>query len=335
MAKPIVVASSNARVGMQAAVDMLAEGGTATDAVIAATRLVEANPDDHSVGFSGLPNLLGEVELDASIMEGKGLRAGAVGALRGYQDAILAARAVMDRSAHSFIVGDGTRTLSAETGLPATDLLTEETRAIWLDGLRRVGISPEQLDDGKLLQRTLDAIAAESTAYQETMEKLYHPPVATGATEPPHGTVNILALDAAGNLASAVSTSGWAWKYPGRLGDSPVIGAGNYCDNRWGAAACTGRGEMAFRCATAHSVIMFLRFGYALEDAVVQALRDMDALDDPWASDVNIVALTPAGEHFAASTHANRTYVWQSPGMASYEEPIRREVPLSIIANRE
>ena len=176
--------------------------------MVAATRLVEANPDDHSVGFSGLPNIRGEVELDASIMEGKGLRAGAVGAIRGYQDAILAACAVMDRSAHSFIVGDGTSDLAAETGLEAKDLLDAKAREIWLDGLTRAGVTPDDLRDGRFLQRSLDATSA--MANDPELAQLYHPPVATGATEPPHGTVNILALDADGNIASAVSTSGWA-----------------------------------------------------------------------------------------------------------------------------
>src|SRR6478735_3564062 len=120
----IVVASANGRVGIDAAVDVLRSGGSAVDAVVAGIKPVEANPDDHSVGYSGLPNLLGEVELDASVMDGQGLRAGSVGALKTHQDAIEAARLVMERLPHVLIVGSGADRFAAEMGLPATDLLT-------------------------------------------------------------------------------------------------------------------------------------------------------------------------------------------------------------------
>ena len=326
--EPIVVASANGKIGLPAAVEILAAGGSATDAIIAATRVVEAFPGDRSVGYAGLPNILGEVELDASIMEGSGLRAGAVGGLQGYQDAIDLARAVMDRLPHSFIAGDGTRRLAQELGFNPIDLLDPETERIWREGLASEGLTTDETESST---RSLDQVmqmVANLSADPERTHALYRPDEVPA--EPPHGTVNVLARDRAGNMASAVSTSGWAWKYPGRLGDSPVIGAGNYCDNRWGAAACTGRGEMAFRCATAHSVVMFLRFGYTLQDAVTQALRDMEALDDPFASEVNIVALAADGTHFAGSTVENRTYVWQSPGMPEPEERPRLAVPLTF-----
>ena len=331
--EPIVVASANGRIGLPAAVEILAAGGSATDAIIAATRVVEAFPGDRSVGYAGLPNVLGQVELDASIMEGRGLRAGAVGGLQGYQDAIDLARAVMDRLPHSFLAGDGTRRLAEELGYDAVNLLDPETERIWREGMASEGLSADGVDSPT---RSLDQVmqmVATLSADPERTHALYRPDEVPD--EPPHGTVNVLARDRNGNMASAVSTSGWAWKYPGRLGDSPVIGAGNYCDNRWGAAACTGRGEMAFRCATAHSVVMFLRFGYTLQDAVTQALRDMEALDDPFASEVNIVALAADGTHFAGSTVENRTYVWQSPGMREPDERPRLAVPLTFQSFRE
>lgn len=325
---PIVVASANGKIGLPAATEILAAGGSATDAIVAATRLVEAFPGDRSVGYAGLPNILGEVELDASIMEGRGLRAGAVGGLQGYQDAIDLARAVMDQLPHSFIAGDGGRRLAQELGFEAKDLLDPETERIWREGLASEGLADDGIASStRSLDRVLQMVVQLSADPERTHE-LYRP--VDAADEPPHGTVNVLARDSQGNMASAVSTSGWAWKYPGRLGDSPVIGAGNYCDNRWGAAACTGRGEMAFRCATAHSVVMFMRFGYSIQEAVTQALRDMESLDDPYASEVNIVALAADGSHFAGSTVENRTYVWQSPGMREPEERPRLAVPLDF-----
>jgi beta-aspartyl-peptidase (threonine type) len=316
----IVVGSQNASVGIVQAVEVLRSGGSALDAVVTAIKHVEANPADHSVGYSGLPNLLGEVELDASVMVGRGLRYGAVGALRGYQDAIELARRVMDDLPHSLVVGEGAGRFAAEVGLSPVDLLTPEAERIWRDGLNR--------SDGWM---------AGNAAYGERMRELVRlittdpeKPVVPGSDEPPHGTVNVIARDREGRLASGVSTSGYAWKYPGRLGDSPIAGAGNYADDRWGAAACTGRGEMALRCCTAHSVVTFLRFGMALEDALRTAMEDLRALDDPYASDMNVVVLDRDGNHAAAATAPGKLYVAMTESMATWEERPRLQVPLEV-----
>jgi beta-aspartyl-peptidase (threonine type) len=308
-----VIASANGNVGIVRAVEVLRNGGTAVDAVTEGIKLVEANPEDHTVGYSGLPNLLGEVELDASIMDGDGLRAGAVGALHGYQDAIELARKVMEDLPHVLIVGAGADQFAAEVGLPPTDLLTEAAREIWqarLDGAAAVAPSGQH-------------------AYYERMRDVVKR--MTSDPEKPkdhHGTVNFIARDRVGNIACGVSTSGWAWKYPGRLGDSPIIGAGNYADNRWGAAACTGRGEMAQRCCTAHSVVMFMRFGMGLEEAVRTAMLDLRALDDPYASEMNIIAMDRDGRYTAASTSLTKTFVAMTEEMDTYIEAPRFHVPL-------
>lgn len=308
-----VIASANGSVGIERAVEVLRSGGSAVDAVTEGIKLVEANPEDHTVGYSGLPNLLGEVELDASIMDGKGLRAGSVGALHGYQDAIELARKVMEDLPHVLIVGAGADRFAAEVGLPPTDLLTDAAREIWqarLDGAEPVALGGQN-------------------AYYERMRDMVKR--MTADPEKPkdhHGTVNFIARDRTGNIACGVSTSGWAWKYPGRLGDSPIIGAGNYADNRWGAAACTGRGEMAQRCCTAHSVVMFMRFGMDLDEAVRTAMLDLRALDDPYASEMNIIAMDRQGNYSAASTSADKTYVFMTEDMESFIEERRRHVPL-------
>src|SRR5680860_484620 len=312
----IVVASANGKIGIEAAVDVLRAGGSALDAVIAGTRLVEAKPDDHTVGYSGLPNLLGEVELDASVMDGRGLRAGSVGALKGYQDAVDLARTVMDELPHVLIAGDGAARLARETGLHPTDLLTAEAESIWRE---RLGDEYDADDASSRYLSRLREIVRDTASDAE---------LATGG-EPPHGTVNFLARDRNGDLAGAVSTSGWAWKYPGRMGDSPVIGAGNYADNRWGAAACTGRGEMAQRCLTAHSVVTFMRFGMNLDDALEQAMTDLSHLDDPYKSEMNIVALDKDGVPGAASTASGKTYVVMQEDMNEPEEHERMHVPLA------
>ena len=311
----IVIASANGIVGIEAAIDVLRAGGTALDAVIAGTRLVEANPDDHTVGYSGLPNLLGDVELDASVMDGRGLRAGSVGALQGYQDAVDLARTVMDELPHVLIAGEGASRLARESGLEPRNLLTPEAETIWR----------ERLDDAPASLRQNDAYLSR---IREIVARTASDPELALNGEPPHGTVNFLARDRNGDIAAAVSTSGWAWKYPGRMGDSPIIGAGNYADNRFGAAACTGRGEMAQRCLTAHSVVMFMRFGLSLEEALRQAMLDLNQLDDPFASEMNIVALDRDGNPAAASTAEHKTYVMMTEGMTAPEERPRLWIPL-------
>jgi beta-aspartyl-peptidase (threonine type) len=288
----LLVGSVNAHVGFRDGMDILQSGGSAIDAVVAAIGQVEANSDDHSVGLGGLPNLEGEVELDASIMDGRTLGTGAVAALHGYQNAIALARVVMDELPHVLVVGSGASRLANEAGFQRQDLLTPEARIIWESPFTEAG--------------TADA-------YREKMREL-----AGRLSRDPerphdaHGTVNVIACDAAGNLASGVSTSGWAWKFPGRVGDSPIIGAGNYVDNRWGAATCTGRGEMAQRCCTAHSVVTFMRCGLSLADALRMAAQDLHRLPDEYRSEVNIIAVDRDGRHSAVSTAPGKTYIAMS-----------------------
>lgn len=312
----IVIASANGRIGMEAGIEVLRSGGSAIDAVLAGARLVEANPDDHTVGYSGLPNLLGEVELDASIMDGKGLRAGSIGALVGYQDATDLARHVMEDLPHVLIAGNGAARLAEEVGLERKNLLTPEAEAIWRS---RLDMS-DTTQRSPYYSRMRDLVRATASDAE----------LASGG-EPPHGTVNFIARDRNGDIACAVTTSGWAWKYPGRLGDSPIIGAGNYADNRWGAAACTGRGEMAQRACTAHSVVTFMRFGMSLDDALTTAMQDLAALDDPYASEMNIVAMDHEGNPSAASTSPGKTYVVMSEDMNAPDERPRKHVPLPLV----
>ena len=233
--------------------------------------------------------------------------AGAVGSVRYYPNPISIARRVMENLPHCFMVGPGAERYAAESGFARAELLTPASRQRHTDWMA-----------GKLP-------AAEEPAfrrYMETVRDLAR--VAHAATDPGRtgGTVNFLARDRTGNVASAVSTSGWAWKYPGRLGDSPVIGAGNYCDNRYGGAACTGRGEMAIRCATAHSVVLYMKLGMSLADALAEALRDLWALDDPFYGNMHIVGLDRDGNPGAASNYAS-TYIYQRDDMDAYVEESR------------
>src|SRR4051812_35342965 len=295
---------------MSAAWAILQSGGSALDAIEAATRLVEDNPDDHSVGYGGYPNLIGEVELDASIMDGATRRAGAVGALRGYRHPISVARRVMQELPHVMLAGAGAERFAAECGMPREDLLTAPAAETWRVGIE--GRLPEQFRD------------AQGTIVSELLGRATHL-----ATDPERvaGTVNFIAQDGAGNIASAVSTSGWAWKYPGRLGDSPIIGAGNYADSRFGAAACTGWGELAIRAGTARMLVAGLEAGSTLADAGRAALVDVASLDTGGhPPTMSVVALAADGAHAAFSNEPGKRYVFWEDGMASFDEAERVQI---------
>jgi beta-aspartyl-peptidase (threonine type) len=303
---PLLVASENGRAGMMAAMDLLRSGGHALDAVELACRFNEDDPDDHSVGYGGLPNVLGEVELDASIMDGRTLRAGAVAGVQGYGRAITLARQVMEQLPHVLLVGRGAERFAAELGEMSADQRSEESLRRWRDRFDHYHIDPSTNHDLRKLARVLTRpLDLDDHLYWE--EK-----VEEGET---HGTVNYLALDQHGDLASSVSTSGLAWKYPGRVGDSPIIGAGNYCDNRYGGVACTGMGELAIRVSTARSLVLYLKMGMSLHDAGIETLRDLLGLDAQPGQYMNIVTITPSGEHAGFTTVAGKKYIYMTADM--------------------
>jgi beta-aspartyl-peptidase (threonine type) len=254
----IVLGSHTAQAAMETAVDMVKRGTSALDAVEAGLRLVEIAPDVHSVGQDAWPNLLGEHELDASIMDGRTLNAGAVGALHGFIHPITVARRVMEDLPHAFLVGSGAARFAHEIGAEQGDLMTDEVRTGWADWVRE-RTTPETWANWP---PEVLAPWARMTADPETA----------------HGTVCLMVRDTRGDIASGVSTSGWAWKYPGRIGDSPIIGAGNYTDNRYGAASCTGFGEMTIRAGTARSVLLYVKMGLTVADAVRAAIGDLHTI---------------------------------------------------------
>lgn len=293
-----LVASANGDVGMDAAWAILAAGGSALDAVEAGCRAVEDDPADHTVGYGGFPNLHGVVELDASIIDGTTRAAGAVGGLRGYRAAITVARAVLERLPHVLVVGEGAALLAAEIGLEAEELLTAEAERVWRDGIE------DRLPPGSqaALMFSMGAhLASQMAADPDRAKQLA---AGDGPNAPADAsTVNFIAIDRAGQMASGVSTSGWAWKYPGRLGDTPVIGAGNYCDGRYGAATCTGFGELAVRTSLARSVVASLQAGAEPTEALRPAIDDLRTLGV--SADqliMHALAVTPDGRHGAVTT---------------------------------
>ena len=298
---PIVIASGNGAPGLAAGIAVLRKGGSALDAVEACARVIEADPSDTSVGRGGKPNVLGVVELDASLVDGTTHRVGAVGALAGYLHPISVARAVMERLPHVMLVGDGAARFAAEIGAERARLLTPSTRRLWVERLAKARETPESVRHrAKLVPVVAKTVGEE------------------------RGTVNFIALDRMGDIASAVSTSGWAYKYPGRLGDSPIVGAGNYCDTRYGGACCTGFGELAIRNVTAKTAVDRLASGLSAAEVARRAIADVNGLDD---AAFNIVVLAADGSHSAASNRKDRRYAWQRVDMDTPELSARELVP--------
>jgi beta-aspartyl-peptidase (threonine type) len=294
MVKPFITGTRNSGKFLHAGVKILKEKGTALDAIEEATRLVEANPEDTSVGYGGIPNLLGVQEMDASIMCGRTLKCGAVGAVKGYKYPISIARKVLDEAPHVFLVGEGAELFAKRMGFEKGDLMTEHTRRLW-EAFRDQAW--ETLPDG--YRGKSGAMEDDETwNLHDWYDKL---------SDEHHGTVNIIARDVNGDIASAVSTSGTALKLPGRLGDSPIIGAGNYCDNRFGAAACTGRGELAIRNSTARSIIWYLSSGMEIREACFRAMKDIYELKTPGG--MNCLAIDNKGNTMSARTNPDRESV--------------------------
>jgi len=308
-----MIASEKGEVGLAAGMDLLRQGGSALDAVEAAIRVVEADEDNHTVGVGGMPNLLGEVELDASIMDGATRQAGAVAAVTGFPHPISIARAVCERlPQHLLLVGAGAERFAAEAGLERGPTLTDEARRRWREGLSAAGI-----------EAAVARFGPGERAYRlRALERLASMPVPDG----PWDTVNVLALDAGGNLAVGVSTSGYPWKYPGRVSDSAVIGAGNYCDNAVGGAACTGRGELAIRGTTARSVLHALAAGADPPQACAAALSQTLDLPDEFRTPLQALCLTPDGRHGGASTSPGSTYSVMTAQDASFRIEERRQI---------
>jgi L-asparaginase / beta-aspartyl-peptidase len=304
-----LVASTNAGVGLPEAMELLRDGASATDAVETAIRAVEANADDHSVGLGGYPNLLGEVELDAGLMQGQDLTSGSVAALKGYLHAISVARKVMDLLPHILLVGEGAARFAGEMGFQPADLLTEHAREAWANVLQPE-LSPEEL-----------AHIGERRDLWRWVEVASDP-------ERTRGTTNVIARDRHGHLCVGVSTSGWAWKYPGRVGDSPIVGAGFYADDRYGAAACTGAGEMAIRAATAHSIVMYMKMGLALAEAGARSMADLNALGGRYLAGMSFIAVDALGNHAGFSSFQASTYLYFHASMSAPVTLPRTHMPL-------
>jgi len=299
----ILLTNNEGTLGVPIAARLLLEGTHALDAIEAGIRVIEADPAVRTVGRGGWPNLLCEMELDACLMDGSTLRSGAVGALQGFLHPVSVAREIMRRLPHELLVGDGAARFAREIGAETADNLIPDSRAAW-----------QAWFDHELTPKQKRAWPDVDLA-----------PLCRHAIDPEVGrdTTVFLAHDADGNICCGTSTSGWGWKYPGRLGDSPIVGAGCYADTRHGAAACTGAGEMTIRCSTARSVVLYMKHGASVDDAVLEAADDMRALQGGLISRVTIHAIDQRGNHkvVAVNGAGDNTYWLWSGGNAPQSLP--------------
>ena len=298
--KNIVISSSNGVECCNIAMSWLRAGKDTLDAVIAGVNVNELDPNDNSVGYGGLPNEEGVVELDACVMHGPTRRAGSVASIRGIKTPSKIAKLVMEETDHIMLVGEGALRFAKTMGYAEENLLTEKSRLAFLVWKRTMkdqnghsnwsdGVDAPPGKSPKALLRLFPEADEQTLAWAHEM-----------AVRPPTGTINCLALNEKGEMSGCTTTSGLAWKIPGRVGDSPIIGAGLYVDQEVGAAGSTGRGEENIRVAGAHTIVENMRHGMSPPDAVMDALKrvsrnydnDLKRLDK---FDINFYALRKDG----------------------------------------
>jgi N4-(beta-N-acetylglucosaminyl)-L-asparaginase len=262
--RPLIISSANGLHSLDKGMDILNRGGDTLEAVVAAVTVVEDDPNDDSVGYGGLPNEEGQVELDASVMHGPTHRAGAVAAVRRIKNVSRLAKTVMESTNHIMIVGDGACRFAVEEGFEEMNLLTEHSRKIWLAWKAKTSLNWRPGVDSPEWKEYLSSLFDgddKQIAYAERV--IAHPPT---------GTIPCMAVDAKGDISATTTTSGLSWKIPGRVGDSPIIGAGCYVDNEVGAAGSTGKGEENIKICGGHSIIEMMRQGKSPADACLEAL---------------------------------------------------------------
>lgn len=236
--------------------ERLAAGATALDAIEAGANVTEEDPEVMSVGYGGLPNAEGVVELDAAIMDGPTHAAGSVGGITHIRRPISVARRVMERLPHVMLVGQNARRFALQEGFPDSELLTDESRARWQQWR-------EEQSRSEVAHFDRPSVPKNPT----------EPPSAGKTTPDDHDTIGLCALDKEGNLAVGCTTSGMAWKTPGRVGDSPIIGSGLYVDNAVGGAAGTGHGDEMMKACLSYRIVMLMEQGRTPQEACEEAIR--------------------------------------------------------------
>lgn len=284
-AGPVAIASGNGEQAVARAVEMIQSGSDALDAIIAGVNIVEEDPEDTSVGYGGLPNEDGVVQLDSAVMHGPTGRAGGVAALEGVKNPSKVARLVLQRTDHVLLVAEGAQRFARMHGIPIENLLTERAREIWVRWKENLSNRDDYLPPHTMEDEDIGGWPADLPFT--------------------YGTIHCSAIDLAGNISSVTTTSGLSFKIPGRVGDSPIIGAGLYCDNEVGAAGSTGRGEANLENCASFLIVERMRMGDSPQDACIYACQRIAdhtklarLLNDQGEPDFNVqfYALNKAGD---------------------------------------
>ena len=285
--RPIIICAQNGHAYVEAAYDFLKGGGDTLDAAIRVVKGPEDDPNDDSVGLGGLPNEEGVVELDACCMHGPTRRAGSVGAVRNIKNVSLVSKAVMEHTGHVMLVGEGAERFAVAVGFPRENLLTERSRKIWLlwkefnsdrdwwgpglaDPRWRPPV-PESKPQSELWRDRIQQL--QQRAADLGIEPEFQLAAVRRVLFPPTGTIHCSALNEKGEISGITTTSGLAFKLPGRCGDSPIIGAGCYTDQDVGSAGATGSGEENIKVAGAHTIVENMRRGMSPQEAGMDALK--------------------------------------------------------------
>src|SRR5712672_894531 len=265
--RPVMISSANGVHALQKGMDILKSGGDTLEAAVAAVTVVEDDPNDDSVGYGGLPNEEGEVELDASVMHGPTRRAGSVASVRRIKNVSRLAKTVMERTNHVMIVGDGARRFAVDEGFEEMNLLTEHSRKLCLAWKASTSFNWRPGIDSPEWKEKVDSLFSDTPEDQALLA--YAQRV---IAHPPTGTIPCMAVNEKGDISATTTTSGLAWKIPGRVGDSPIIGAGCCVDNEVGAAGSTGKGEENIKISGGHTIIEMMRKGMSPTDACLEAM---------------------------------------------------------------
>ena len=317
---PVCIASGNGLTAVARAMEVIHEEGDTLDAVLQGVTIVERNPEDTSVGYGGLPNLEGVVQLDSSVMHGPTRGAGAVASLEGIKTPSLVARDVMRYTDHVLLVGPGAQRFARSMGYPIVDLLTEEARRRWVEWRARLSDQDYFLTPEQTLHHLPDFRSGEGQGegFLDSHDGMR-----------PHGTINCNVVNESGDLSGVTTTSGMAWKIPGRVGDSPIIGAGLYVDNDVGACGSTGRGEAVIKTVGSHAVVELMRGGMHPKDACLEALRRIVRFTiEPRLRDerglpnfsVNYYAVNKKGEYAGAAIWAGARFAVSVDGDTRSED---------------
>ena len=291
---PVAIASGNGLAATEKAMALLRQGSDTLDAAVAGVNLVEEDPEDVTVGYGGLPNEEGVVQLDASVMHGPTHGAAGVGALEGIVHPSRVAQKIMEYTDHVYLMGAGALKFALAMGFKQQNLLTESSRETWLKWKRSLNENDDWIDPADRLPSTL------SENHRQKIDHFVRH----------HGTINCCVRNADGDLSGVTTTSGLAYKIPGRVGDSPIIGAGLYVDNNVGACGSTGRGEAVIKICASFLGVEFMRQGLSPEEAGLRVLKRIaENTTEPYLLDemgrprfnVNFYLLNKRGE-FAGVT---------------------------------